>query len=97
MLPLYKQALDARGVEANSTWLKVDNSEMYVVLPDDEEQTRALCEEFACVYTGRDVEPQYLRVVRIAVDSKKAGANVDVMFVPYFCGQIDQGRITRIG
>jgi accessory colonization factor AcfC len=98
MHPLYKQALEQRGVEPNTTWMKSDGSEMYVVMPDDEEEMHSLCEKHDLVYSFNErVEPMYVRVLRIAVGSKHEGANVDVMFAPYLCGQIDQGRLTRIG
>lgn len=98
MLPLYKQFLESRGVTSNTTWLRSDNSEMYVILPEDEEETRALCEEFACTYSGStETDPQYLRILRIAVESNRQGACVDVAFVPWLCGLIDQDRIKRIG
>ncbi len=94
----YSRALADRGVTDGSTWLHVDNNEMFVVMPQDEDVIRELCTQFACAYTdvnARDNTPQWIRVIKLGVN--KGSANVDVVFVPWMCGRIDKGFIKRIG
>lgn len=93
------QALASRGVTPNSTWLRSDNAEMYVVLPQDEDVIRELCAQYACSYTDVDATddtPQWIRVIRLAVEGRGA-PSLDVMFVPWLCGKIDHGTIKKIG
>lgn len=92
----FAQVLRVRGATANSTWLRSDNSELLIVLPDDETAIKALCDEFEYDYSpiGGD-QPNWIRVARLSVNGKSI-TRIDAMFVPYFCGLIDQGRLTKI-
>ncbi len=99
----YREALRARDVVPNSTWMKKDNTEMYIVLPDDDDAVRLLMKDYAVesVFSNDpDCKPAdgpgWIRIARIRLDNKQ-GANVDVVFIPAFLGHIDKGTYTRIG
>lgn len=91
-------ALRDRNVVPNSTWLKSDNTEMFVVLPDDDTAIRKLLDSFDNSFDNvpNADEPGWIRVARLPVEGRTF-ARVDIMFVPYLCGQIDKGIIKRIG
>jgi hypothetical protein len=94
-----QRALRERGVVPNSTWIRSDGAEMLVVMPNDEEAIRDACDEFVCMYTypgSIDEAPQWIRVVRMGV-GQRSHACVDIVYVPFMCGQIDAGVITRVG
>lgn len=95
----FREALRLRGVEPNSTWMREDGHEMLVVMPDDEAAVAELCERFVCEYkkdpTAKPEDSQWIRVLRIHF-AKRTGGSVDVYFVPFMCGQIDKGILTRI-
>jgi len=93
----FTRALQDRGALPNSTWLRADNTEMLVVLPDDETAVRNLCQEFECEFdSASPLEVNWIRVIRMPVEGK-SHSRVDMLFVPYLCGQIDKGILTRIG
>lgn len=96
----FREALRLRGVEPNTTWMRADGQEMLVVMPDDESAVRDMCAQFACDYKqdrqAKPDDPQWIRVLRLYL-SNRSGGTVDVYFVPFLCGQIDQGIIKRIG
>lgn len=99
-IPDYREALKARSVVPNSTWMRDGGSEMYVVLPEDDESVRELIESLGCSghFEGENVDPGlgWIRVARIRLAGQEF-AGVDVVFVPLFLGQIDKGIFKRIG
>jgi len=94
----FARALRDRDAVPNSTWLRSDNSEMLVILPDDETAMRKFLGTFDSAFDNVPAadEPGWIRVVRLPVEGKTF-TRVDIMFVPYLCGQIDKGIIKRIG
>lgn len=94
----FRRALLDRNVVPNSTWLRSDNSEMLVILPDDETAVRTLMEGFESTFDNvpNPDEPGWIRVARLPVEGR-THTRVDIMFVPYLCGQIDKGILARIG
>ncbi len=94
----FARALRDRAVLPNSTWLRSDNTEMLVVLPDDETAIRECLGTFECTYENvpKTDEPGWIRIARLPVEGR-THARMDMIFVPYLCGQIDKGIIKRIG
>lgn len=94
----FKEALRLRNVEPNSTWMRSDGYEMIVVMPDDDTAIQALCAQFACSYDQKSSadDPQWIKVIRLGL-AKSSQACIDIYFVPFMCGQIDKGILTRIG
>lgn len=92
----YRRALAERGIVPNSTWLRADAAEMIVVMPDDETVMRETLKEFVSGSSGDPNDPGWIRVARLPVEGK-THARVDVLFVPFLCGQVDTGILTRIG
>ena len=98
----YREALRARDVVPNSTWLHEAGSMMYVVLPEDDDSVQDLIKSLGCTGqfdVGAREEPAgigWMRVAKIRLSGKDF-AGVDIVFVPLFLGQIDKGIFTRIG
>ncbi len=98
----FREALKARGVVPNSTWIREGGSELYVVLPEDDESVKELIASLGCTgqfengEVGIGVGLGWIRVARMRIEGKTF-AGVDVVFVPLFLGQIDHGTFTRIG
>ena len=99
----YREALKARGVVPNSTWMHGDGAVMYVVLPEDDESVQELIKSLGGTGQFDGVEHEnaksgigWMRVAKIRLSGKDF-AGVDIVFVPLFLGQIDKGIFKRIG
>ena len=98
----YREALKARNVVPNSTWMHAGGAVMYVVLPEDDESVQELLEslggtgQFDNAEDNAKAEIGWMRVAKIRLAGKDF-AGVDILFVPLFLGQIDKGIFTRIG
>jgi hypothetical protein len=92
----FREVLRVRNVEPNSTWIRADGKEMFIVMPDDETVMHEALKDFVSGSTGDLYNPGWIRVIRLPVEGKTF-ARTDIMFVPYLCGQIDKGILTRIG
>ena len=94
----FARVLQDRDVTPGSTWLRSDNTEMLVILPGEDTVIRKLLEKFESVHDNVPSadEPGWVRVARLPVNGK-AFTRIDVVFVPYLCGQIDKGLLARIG
>ncbi len=98
----YREALKARGVVPNSTWMHDGGAVMYVVLPEDDASVQELIEslggtgQFDNSEDNSKAEIGWMRVAKIRLAGKDF-AGVDIVFVPLFLGQIDKGIFTRIG
>ncbi len=98
----FREALKARDVVPNSTWLREGGTEIYVVLPEDDDSVKELIVSLGCSGqfehgdVGVGVGLGWIRVARMRLDSR-AFAGVDIVFVPLFLGQIDHGLFKRIG
>jgi len=96
----YRESLKTRDIVVNSTWLREDGTEMYVILSENDESCAALVESLGCsgMYETESVGESlsWIRIARMRIIGKPF-AGVDIVFIPLFLGQVDKGMFKRIG
>jgi hypothetical protein len=85
--------LASHNITPNSTWLRSDNVEMYVVLPQNEEIKHDCLSNLD---NSTDLAPQWIRVIKIILDGQST-SSIDVLFIPWLCAKIDHGIFKKIG